>query len=144
LAMEETGGGIRHGRQFKAVSSADPPAAASRRALPIRPFDYDALAQTGSIMGSGGLVVLDERDCVVDIARFFLKFTQTESCGKCTFCRIGTKRMLEILERLCAGDAAVDHRRGLRPPGRGTAAWLACRAWPKQRHRHVIGVNRGS
>ena len=67
------------------------------------PVDYEALASTGAIMGSGGLVVLDDRDCAVDIARYFLHFTQSESCGKCTFCRVGTKRMLEILERICEG-----------------------------------------
>jgi NADH-quinone oxidoreductase subunit F len=72
------------------------------------PVDYDALARTGAIMGSGGMVVLDDRDCMVDIARFFLHFTQAESCGKCTFCRIGTKRMLEILERLCEGKGRPD------------------------------------
>ena len=66
-------------------------------------IDYEELASTGAIMGSGGLVVLDDRDCAVEIARYFLHFTQNESCGKCTFCRVGTKRMLEILERICAG-----------------------------------------
>jgi len=70
--------------------------------------DYDAIPRTGAIMGSGGLVVLDDRDCMVDIARFFLRFTQAESCGKCTFCRIGTKRMLEILDRLCEGKSYPD------------------------------------
>jgi len=101
--VEEIGGGIRHGRQFKAVQLGGPSGGCLPARLADTPIDYDALAQTGAIMGSGGLVVLDERDCMVDIARFFLKFTQAESCGKCTFCRIGTKRMLEILERLCAG-----------------------------------------
>ena len=88
--------------------SAGRPAAASRRAWRDTPIDYEALAQTGAIMGSGGLVVLDDRDCMVDIARFFLRFTQAESCGKCTFCRIGTKRMLEILDRLCEGNGRRD------------------------------------
>ena len=64
-------------------------------------------------MGSGGLVVLDERDCMVDMARFFLRFTQAESCGKCTFCRIGTKRMLEILDRLCEGQGRPGDLRAL-------------------------------
>ncbi|MCX6309174.1 MAG: 4Fe-4S binding protein, partial [Bacteroidia bacterium] len=67
--------------------------------------DYDTLTHLGAMMGSGGLVVLDETDCMVDIARYFLSFTQNESCGKCTFCRIGTKRMLDILERFCEGKA---------------------------------------
>jgi NADH-quinone oxidoreductase subunit F len=106
--VEEIGGGIKHGRQFKAVQLGGPSGGCIPARLADTPIDYDALAQTGAIMGSGGLVVLDERDCMVDIARFFLKFTQAESCGKCTFCRIGTKRMLEILERLCAGQGRRD------------------------------------
>ncbi len=106
--VEEIGGGIKHGRQFKAVQLGGPSGGCIPACLADTPIDYDALAQTGAIMGSGGLVVLDERDCMVDIARFFLKFTQAESCGKCTFCRIGTKRMLEILERLCAGEGRRD------------------------------------
>ena len=67
------------------------------------PVDYESLTGAGAIMGSGGLVVLDETDCMVDIARYFLEFTQNQSCGKCTFCRVGTCRMLEILDRLCTG-----------------------------------------
>jgi len=106
--VEEIGGGIKQGRQFKAVQLGGPSGGCIPARLADTPIDYDALAQTGAIMGSGGLVVLDERDCMVDIARFFLKFTQAESCGKCTFCRIGTKRMLEILERLCAGEGRRD------------------------------------
>jgi NADH-quinone oxidoreductase subunit F len=106
--VEEIGGGIKQGREFKAVQLGGPSGGCIPARLADTPIDYDALAQTGAIMGSGGLVVLDERDCMVDIARFFLKFTQAESCGKCTFCRIGTKRMLEILERLCAGEGRRD------------------------------------
>ena len=101
--VEDIGGGIRNGRVFKAVQLGGPSGGCIPARLGATPIDYDALAQTGAIMGSGGLVVLDDRDCMVDIARFFLKFTQAESCGKCTFCRIGTKRMLEILDRLCEG-----------------------------------------
>jgi len=67
-------------------------------------IDYEALTSLGAIMGSGGLVVLDDSDCMVEIARYFLEFTQDQSCGKCTFCRVGTKRMLEILENLCHGE----------------------------------------
>lgn len=106
--VEEIGGGIKNGRQFKAVQIGGPSGGCIPARLADTPIDYDALAQTGAIMGSGGLVVLDDRDCVVDIARFFLKFTQAESCGKCTFCRIGTKRMLEILDRLCEGTGRTD------------------------------------
>jgi ferredoxin len=68
------------------------------------PVDYEALAEVGAIMGSGGLVVLDDSDCMVDIARYFLRFTQDQSCGKCTFCRIGTRRMLDIMDRICSGE----------------------------------------
>jgi NADH-quinone oxidoreductase subunit F len=102
--VEDIGGGIQDGRAFKAVQLGGPSGGCIPARLADTPIDYDALAETGAIMGSGGLVVLDERDCMVEIARFFLQFTQAESCGKCTFCRIGTKRMLEILEGLCAGE----------------------------------------
>ena len=102
--VEEIGGGIKTGRKFKAVQLGGPSGGCIPASLADTPVDYDALARTGAIMGSGGMVVLDDRDCMVDIARFFLRFTQAESCGKCTFCRIGTKRMLEILERLCEGE----------------------------------------
>ena len=106
--VEEIGGGIKDGRRFKAVQIGGPSGGCLPERLADTPIDYDALARTGAIMGSGGLVVLDERDCMVDIARFFLRFTQAESCGKCTFCRIGTKRMLEILDRLCEGQGRTD------------------------------------
>ncbi len=101
--VEDIGGGIKDGRKFKAAQLGGPSGGCIPERLADTPIDYEALASTGAIMGSGGLVVLDDRDCMVDLARFFLHFTQAESCGKCTFCRIGTKRMLEILERLCAG-----------------------------------------
>jgi ferredoxin len=71
------------------------------------PVDFEALHEVGAIMGSGGLVVLDESDCMVEIARYFLEFTQDQSCGQCTFCRIGTRRMLEIVDRFCQGKAAA-------------------------------------
>ena len=102
--VEDIGGGIKNGRRFKAVQIGGPSGGCIPARMADTPIDYDALAKTGAIMGSGGLVVLDERDCMVDMARFFLNFTQAESCGKCTFCRIGTKRMLEILERLVRGE----------------------------------------
>ncbi|MFH1023066.1 MAG: NAD(P)H-dependent oxidoreductase subunit E [Planctomycetota bacterium] len=97
------GGGIAGGKTLKAVQVGGPSGGCVPAALADTPVDYDALARAGAIMGSGGLVVLDDTDCMVDIARYFLAFTQNESCGKCTFCRVGTKRMLEILERLCRG-----------------------------------------
>ena len=101
--VQDIGGGVAEDRRFKAVQIGGPSGGclpAERADLPV---DYEALTEAGAIMGSGGLVVLDDTDCMVDIARYFLKFTQDQSCGKCTFCRIGTKRMLEILERLCEG-----------------------------------------
>ena len=101
--VQGVGGGMAKGRTFKAVQIGGPSGGCMPASLSDTPVDYDALRESGAIMGSGGLVVLDDRDCMVEIARFFLRFTRHESCGKCTFCRIGTKRMLEILERLCAG-----------------------------------------
>ena len=106
--VEEIGGGIQGGRKFKAVQMGGPSGGCIPERLADTPVDYDEIPKTGAIMGSGGMVVLDERDCMVDMARFFLRFTQAESCGKCTFCRIGTKRMLEILERMCAGTGRRD------------------------------------
>ena len=92
------------GRRFKAVQLGGPSGGCLPASLADTAVDYEALAETGTIMGSGGLVVLDDRDCMVDIARYFLRFTCEESCGKCTFCRVGTRRMLEILDRLCEGE----------------------------------------
>jgi NADH-quinone oxidoreductase subunit F len=89
---------------FKAVQIGGPSGGCVPAELADTPVDYEALAGVGAVMGSGGLVVLDETDCMVDIACYFLAFTQSQSCGKCTPCRIGTRRMLEILERLCAGE----------------------------------------
>ena len=102
--VEDQGGGVAPGRRLKAVQLGGTSGGCLPESLADTPVDYEALAQTGAIMGSGGMVVLDDRDCMVDIARYFLQFTCEESCGKCTFCRIGTRRMLEILDRLCAGD----------------------------------------
>ncbi len=106
--VEERGGGIKDGRQLKAVQLGGPSGGCIPASLADTAVDYEALARTGAIMGSGGLVVLDERDCMVDISRFFLTFTCQESCGKCTFCRVGTQRMLEILERMSEGRARHD------------------------------------
>jgi NADH-quinone oxidoreductase subunit F len=102
--VEELGGGVAEGRRLKAVQLGGPSGGCLPARLADTPVDYEALRASGAIMGSGGMVVLDDRDCMVDIARFFLRFTCHESCGKCTFCRIGTQRMLEILDRLCAGE----------------------------------------
>lgn len=106
--VEEIGGGIPNGKKFKAAQTGGP----SGGCIPAEhfdiPIDYDNLLAIGSMMGSGGLIVLDEDDCMVDIAKFFLDFTVEESCGKCTPCRIGTKRMLEILERITKGEAQME------------------------------------
>jgi NADH-quinone oxidoreductase subunit F len=96
-------GGIRDDRKFKAVQMGGPSGGCIPAELQETVIDYESINKTGAIMGSGGLVVMDETTCMVDIARFFLEFTQRESCGKCTFCRIGTKRMLEVLTRITEG-----------------------------------------
>jgi len=101
--IEDIGGGIAGGLQLKAVQVGGPSGGCVPAELAHLPVDYETLKEIGTMMGSGGLVALDETDCMVDIARYFLEFTQNQSCGKCTFCRIGTRRMLDILERLCAG-----------------------------------------
>jgi NADH-quinone oxidoreductase subunit F len=97
------GGGIPNGKKFKAVQLGGPSGGCIPEYLADTIVDYDSVNATGAIMGSGGMVVMDESTCMVDVAKFFLNFTQTESCGKCTFCRIGTKRMLEILTRITEG-----------------------------------------
>ena len=102
--VEEIGGGVGGSRKFKAVQVGGPSGGCVPESLADTPVDFEALGQIGAIMGSGGLVVLDDTDCMVDIARYFLRFTQDQSCGKCTFCRIGTRRMLDILDRICTGE----------------------------------------
>jgi NADH:ubiquinone oxidoreductase subunit F (NADH-binding)/NADH:ubiquinone oxidoreductase subunit E/Pyruvate/2-oxoacid:ferredoxin oxidoreductase delta subunit len=101
--VEEIGGGVTPGRRFKAVQIGGPSGGCIPARLAETPVDFESLRAVGAIMGSGGLIVLDDTACMVDIARYFLQFTQDQSCGKCTFCRIGTRRMLDILDRLCAG-----------------------------------------
>jgi len=101
--VEDIGGGIGGEKRFKAVQIGGPSGGCVPAELADVPVDYESLTEAGAIMGSGGLVVLDESDCMVDIARYFLQFTQNQSCGRCTFCRVGTRRMLDILDRLCTG-----------------------------------------
>ncbi len=101
--VEEVGGGIRDGKAFKAVQTGGPMGGCLPAKYLDMPVDYEALTQAGSMMGSGGMIIMDEDTCMVDIARFFMEFTQDESCGKCTPCRVGTRRILEILERICGG-----------------------------------------
>jgi NADH:ubiquinone oxidoreductase subunit F (NADH-binding)/NAD-dependent dihydropyrimidine dehydrogenase PreA subunit/(2Fe-2S) ferredoxin len=100
----DIGGGIKGDLEFKAVQTGGPSGGCIPAELLDIEVDYESLAQVGSIMGSGGMIVLDETDCMVNTAKFFLEFTQAESCGKCTPCRIGTKRLLEILERITSGN----------------------------------------
>ena len=106
--VEEIGGGIPHGKKFKAAQTGGP----SGGCIPAEhfdvPIDYDNLIAIGSMMGSGGLIVMDEDTCMVDIAKFFLEFTVDESCGKCTPCRVGTRRMLEILEKITNGQGTME------------------------------------
>ncbi|MCX6054641.1 MAG: NADH-quinone oxidoreductase subunit NuoF [Chloroflexi bacterium] len=99
----DVGGGIKEDKGFKAIQTGGPMGGCLPAAYLDLPVDYEELAKAGSIMGSGGLVVMDDETCMVDIARFFMDFTQDESCGKCTPCRVGTRRILEILQRICDG-----------------------------------------
>lgn len=99
----DVAGGIKDGRQYKAVQTGGPMGGCLTAEHLDLPLDYEALAEAGSMMGSGGLVVMDETSCMVDIARFFMDFTQAESCGKCTPCRVGTRRILELLQKICDG-----------------------------------------
>ena len=98
------GGGIKDGREFKAVQMGGPSGGCIPASLVDTPVTYEDIPATGAIVGSGGMVVMDDTTCMVDMARFFLDFTEKESCGKCIFCRIGTKRMLEILNRIVSGN----------------------------------------
>ncbi len=100
----DIGGGIEGGKKFKAVQIGGPSGGCIPASLIDTPVDFESLTATGAIMGSGGMVVIDESSCMVDVAKFFLTFTQNESCGKCTTCRLGTKEMLAILTRITEGD----------------------------------------
>lgn len=106
--IEDIGGGIPNGKKFKAAQTGGP----SGGCIPAEhfdiPIDYDNLISIGSMMGSGGLIVMDEDTCMVDIAKFFLQFTVDESCGKCTPCRVGTKRLLELLEKITDGRGTLE------------------------------------
>ncbi len=106
--IEDIGGGIPHGKKFKAAQTGGPSGGCIPASLMDTPIDYDNLTAIGCMMGSGGLIVMDEDNCMVDIAKFFLDFTVDESCGKCTPCRIGTKRMRELLEKITDGKATLE------------------------------------
>lgn len=106
--LYDIGGGMLGGREFKAAQIGGPSGGCVPKGHLNVPLDYETLNELGAIMGSGGLIVMDEETCMVDVARFFLEFVQEESCGKCAPCRVGTKRMLEILERICAGKGRME------------------------------------
>ena len=103
--VEKIGHGVAEGRSFKAVQIGGPSGGCIPESMADTPVDYEELARMGAMMGSGGMVVLDNTDCMVDMAKYFLDFTHKQSCGKCTFCRVGTKKMLDILARLTKGEA---------------------------------------
>ncbi|MBE6702581.1 MAG: NADH-quinone oxidoreductase subunit NuoF [Ruminococcaceae bacterium] len=106
--IEEIGGGIPNGKKFKAAQTGGPSGGCIPAHLIDTPIDYDNLLAIGSMMGSGGLIVMDEDNCMVDIAKFFLEFTVDESCGKCTPCRVGTRRLLEILDKIISGNGEME------------------------------------
>ena len=106
--VEDIGGGIPNGKKFKAAQTGGPSGGCIPASLIDTPIDYDNLTAIGSMMGSGGLIVMDEDTCMVDIAKFFLEFTVDESCGKCTPCRVGTRRLLEMLEQITVGNGSPE------------------------------------
>jgi len=124
--IDEVGGGVANGKKLKAVQIGGPSGGCVPAELADTSIDYESLAEVGAIMGSGGLVVLDEDDCMVDIARYFLRFTQDQSCGKCTFCRVGTRRMLDILDRICEGKGKKGDLETLERLSRDVSAGSLC------------------
>jgi NADH:ubiquinone oxidoreductase subunit F (NADH-binding) len=124
--VEEIGGGVPDGHSFKAIQIGGPSGGCIPAALADIPIDYNSLKEAGAMMGSGGLIVLDDTDCMVDIARYFLSFTQNQSCGRCTFCRIGTTRMLQILDKICSGKGTPADIDLLEELGHSTKAGSMC------------------
>lgn len=124
--VEEIGGGIAGDRTFKAVQIGGPSGGCLPASAAGMPVDYEALKEAGAMMGSGGLIVLDDHDCMVDMAHYFLSFTQNQSCGKCTFCRIGTRRMLELLEKIKTGAGVQEDIVSLENLALQTAAGSLC------------------
>ncbi|MHC1694226.1 MAG: NADH-quinone oxidoreductase subunit NuoF [Eubacteriales bacterium] len=124
--IEEIGGGIPNGKKFKAAQTGGPSGGCIPASHFDIPIDYDNLISIGSMMGSGGLIVMDEDTCMVDIAKFFLEFTVDESCGKCTPCRIGTRRMFEILEKITSGNGEMEDLDRLEELGQHIKATSLC------------------
>ena len=114
----DIGGGIPKGREFKAVQMGGPSGGCVPKQFLNLPIDYDTLQRIGAIMGSGGMVVMDENNCMVEIARFFLSFTQSESCGKCAPCRLGTTQLLKILTKITNGEGRMERYSDHQGPGR--------------------------
>jgi len=104
----DIGGGIKDGKKFKAVQTGGPSGGCIPHDMLDQPIDFDTLAKAGSIMGSGGMIVMDEENCMVDVARYFLSFTQEESCGKCVPCRLGTRKMVDVLTRITRGEGEME------------------------------------
>jgi NADH:ubiquinone oxidoreductase subunit F (NADH-binding) len=113
----DVGGGIPGNKKFKAAQTGGPSGGCIPATLLNLPIDYDSLTAAGAIMGSGGLIIMDENTCMVDLAKFFLTFTQSESCGRCVPCRLGTKRMLETLQRITEGAGEVSDLEALKDLG---------------------------
>jgi len=124
--IEEIGGGIEGGKALKAVQTGGPSGGCIPASLLDMSVDYESLARVGSIVGSGGMIVLDEDDCMVSVAKYFVQFTQEESCGKCVPCRVGTKRLLEILERITRGEGREDDIERLETLGSGVRTASLC------------------
>jgi NADH:ubiquinone oxidoreductase subunit F (NADH-binding)/NADH:ubiquinone oxidoreductase subunit E/NAD-dependent dihydropyrimidine dehydrogenase PreA subunit len=124
--VEELGGGIAAGRTFKAVQIGGPSGGCIPASHADLAIDFEALSEAGAMMGSGGLIVLDDRDCMVDLAHYFLSFTQNQSCGKCTFCRIGTRRMLELLDKIRSGKGIPEDINHLENLSRSVVAGSLC------------------
>ncbi len=122
----EVGGGVLENNPIKAVQTGGPSGGCIPESMLDLPLTYEGLVEAGTIMGSGGMIVMDSETCMVDIARFFLEFTTKESCGKCTPCREGTEKMLEIMERICAGEAEEDDIALLERLANGVAATSLC------------------
>jgi len=122
----DVGSGIKEGKCFKAVQIGGPSGGCLPESALDLPIDFDSLTDAGAMMGSGGMIVLDEDDCMVEIARYFLEFTQRESCGKCTFCRLGTKQMLEVLDDITRGKGKIEELDKLRELAEDVKAGSLC------------------
>ena len=123
----DIGGGVPEGRTFKAVQTGGPSGGVIPESLLDLPIDFEALTEAGAMMGSGGMIVMDDRTCIVDVARYFMNFLREESCGKCTPCREGIKNMLRILTQICEGKGTAEDITRLETPGRGRQGGLSVR-----------------